>query len=90
MLGFTLPTTLCAQDASILMDINAKRLYELLSPASISIDLVLLLNSLLSLSMMFVVLRDIQSSSGNLKKDSEESIELDNDLTAEDINACRL
>ena len=89
-MGFTLPTTLCAQAASILMDINAKRLYELLSPANISIDLVLLLNSLLSLSIIFVVLKEIHSSSGNLKNVNEESIELDNDLTAEDINACRL
>ena len=90
MLGFTLPTLVCAQDASILMDINAKRLYELLSPANISIDFVLLLNSLLSLSITLVVLKEIHSSSGNLKNVNEESIELDNDLTAEDINACRL
>jgi hypothetical protein len=37
-----------------------------------------------------VVLKEIHSSSGNLKNVNEESIELDNDLTAEDINACRL
>ena len=32
---------------------------------------------------MFVVLKEIHSSSGNLKNVNEESIELDKDLTAE-------
>jgi len=53
------------------------------SPAKISIGFVLLLNSLLSLSITFVVLKEIHSSLGNLKNDRQESIEFERDLKAE-------
>ena len=45
--------------------------------------LVLLLNSLLSRSMTLVVRKEIHSSSGNLKKVKQESMDLSKQLVAE-------
>jgi len=48
------------------------------------------LNSLLSRSIMLVVLNDIHSSSGKLKKVRQESIEVSRHFTAEGISFSRL
>gem|GEM_PF-4342102 len=79
----TLLIGLCLEYLSVFKQIKARRLERAFSEDTISITLVRRLNSLFSLSIMFIVLNDTQSSAGNLKKVKAASSAFSRHLVAE-------